>query len=99
MKTMKRIFVCFSLFAISFALFPQSTFSVKGLCINTPAKQDVDDFVELIDKKLAPAGVNTLVLRIDYRYEYVSSRIADRDPLSEKDVKKIVNSCRKIKFA
>jgi|LSQX01.1.fsa_nt_gb hypothetical protein len=52
MKTMKRIFVCFSLFAISFALFPQSTFSVKGLCINAPAKQDVDDFVELIDKKL-----------------------------------------------
>jgi len=97
MKTTQRIFLLFSLLLlIPFGIFSQTTFTVKGLCINAPAKQDVDDFIELIDKKLAPAGVNTLVLRIDYRYEYVSHpELRAQDPLSEKDVKKIVNSCRK----
>jgi len=90
MKIVKGIFPAFVLLLFSFSAFCQSTFNVKGLCIGDPARQDVDDFVKLIDKKLASAGVNTLVLRIDYRYEYISHpELRAQDALSEKEVKKL----------
>ena len=64
---------------------------VKGLCIAAPGKADVDEFVSLIDTKLAPAGVNTLVLRVDWDYEYESHpELRGKNPLSRADVKKLV---------
>lgn len=74
----------------------QTDFDVKGLCIAAPGKSDVDDFVRLINEKLAPAGVNTLVLRVDFGYEYKSRpELRSGNPLSETDVKKIVSACKK----
>ena len=70
--------------------------TIKGLCIAAPAKADVDEFVTLIDTKLAATGLNTLVIRIDYGYEYESRpELRDENPLSKADIKKIVAVCKK----
>lgn len=100
---MKKESLFFSLsmwiIGLSLTATAQTDFDVKGLCIGAPAKGDVDDFVELIDEKLAPVGMNTLVLRVDYGYEYKSHpELRSGNPLSETDVKKIVSACRKHKI-
>ena len=95
---MRAITFLISIF-FSFALFSQPSFDVRGLCMGAPSKQDVPDFVKLIDEKLAPAGVNTLVLRIDFGYEFKSRpELRVDNPLSEADVKSIVNMCKKHKI-
>jgi N-acetyl-beta-hexosaminidase len=65
------------------------------LCIAAPSVDLVDEYVEFIDNDLAPAGLNLLILRIDYRYEYKSHpELIGNNPYSEKDVKKLVKVCR-----
>lgn len=92
---MRTITFLLSVF-ISLTTFSQQSFDVRGLCMGAPSKQDVPDFVTLIDTKLAPAGVNTLVLRIDFGYEFTSRpELRGNNPLSEADVKSIVNMCKK----
>ena len=74
----------------------QSVFPVIGFCIGAPDRDKVDEFVKFIENELAPNGVNTLVLRIDYNYAYQSRpELRDEDPLSKEDVKKIVEVCKK----
>ncbi len=71
-------------------------FEVKGLCVEAPVKEDVDAFINLIDEQLAPGGLNTLILRVDWNYEYKKRpELVDNHPLSEADVKKLVNACKK----
>lgn len=95
MKTKTHLFILFFTLSV-FAIHSQSLTDVRGLCIGAPNKSDVEKFVALIDRKLAPAGVNTLVLRIDYNYEYKSRpELRDDNPLSESDVKKLVAACKR----
>ena len=47
-------------------------FQVKGFCINAPNPQGVDRFVKFINEELAPRGVNTLLLLVDYNYQFES---------------------------
>lgn len=35
-----------------------------------PSKAKVDDFVGFIESELAPGGINTLILRVDFNYAY-----------------------------
>ena len=51
---------------------PDSTFVVKGFAIAAPRPSGVDDFVKFINDELAPRKINTLILRIDYNYQYKS---------------------------
>ena len=68
---------------------------VRGFCIAAPRPKELDRFVQFIDKELAPRGVNTLVLRVDYNYQFESQPdLRDRDSLSRADVKKLVAVCR-----
>lgn len=91
---MKRNLI-FLFLLLPFVLFSQNTL-IKGLCIEAPAKEDVDKFVELIDTKLAPSGVNTLVLRVDFEYEYEKrAELRGENPLSKQDVKKLVEACKR----
>ena len=97
---MRKITFIFSFLLLSIGLISsaaaQPGFDVKGLCIGAPSKGDVDDFVRLINDKLTPAGVNTLVLRVDFGYEYKSHpELRASNPLTEADVKKIVAVCKK----
>lgn len=68
---------------------------VRGLCISAPQKEGLDDFVKFINEELVPKKVNTLVLRVDWNYAYESHpELRDEDPLTNADVKKIVQACR-----
>ena len=78
---------------------PGKVFQVKGFCISAPAPAGVDRFVKFIGDELAPRGVNTLILIVDYRYQYESyPQLRDDNALSKADVKKIVEACRKYKI-
>ncbi len=71
-------------------------FQVRGFAIGAPKKAGVDRFVKFIHDELATRQVNTMVLRIDWNYEYKSfPDMADSAALSKSDVKKIVEACKK----
>ena len=73
----------------------QSDFEVRGLSIAAPSSERLDEFVSFIDESIAPGGINTLVLRVDFNYAYKSRpELQDDNPLSEDQVKKIVKVCR-----
>ncbi len=56
----------------------------------------LDKFIAFVDHELAPRRVNTLVLRVDYNYQYKSHpELRDREALSKREVKKLVKACRK----
>src|SRR5688572_10310715 len=72
-----------------------SILPVRGFAIAAPPVAYVDSFVTFIEKELAPRHVNTLILRVDFNYQYKSHpELRDSIALSTADVKKIVNSCR-----
>lgn len=74
---------------------PQDTLPVRGFCISAPTPADLDAFVKFISQELAPRHVNTLILRVDYHYQFKSHpELADSGALSETDVKKIVGVCK-----
>jgi hypothetical protein len=74
-------------------------FQVKGFCIGSPGPKAVDRFVKFINDELAPKGVNTLLLLVDYNYQFETyPQLRDTDALSKPDVKKIVAVCKKNKI-
>ena len=69
---------------------------VRGFCIAAPRPDHVDSFIKFIDNELAARNVNTLVLRVDWNYQYKTfPELRDSAALSKKDVKKIVEVCQK----
>lgn len=98
---MKKIFLFFILVASSTFAEAQnfrldSIFPVRGISLEAPFPKAVDSFVTFINDELAPRHVNTLVLRVDYRYQFTSHpELVDTFPLSRADVKKIVAVARK----
>jgi hypothetical protein len=69
---------------------------VRGFCIAAPRQEDVDNFIAFIDHELAPRQINTLILRVDYSYQFESHpELRDTKALSRADVKKLVAACRK----
>lgn len=73
-----------------------SLMPTRGLCIAAPGPGDVDAFSRFITDELAPRKVNTLILRVDWKYQYKSHpELQDSMALSEADVKKLVATCKK----
>lgn len=73
-----------------------SLLPVRGFCIAAPPPQGVDSFVTFIEKELAPRQVNTLILRIDYAYQYSSHpELREMQALSKEQVKKLVNAAKR----
>ena len=73
----------------------ENNLPVKGFCIAAPSVDRLDDFITFIDNELAPGGVNTLILRVDYNYQYQSRpELSNKNGLSENDIKKIVAVCQ-----
>lgn len=72
-----------------------SLLPVRGLSMAAPNPDGVDEFIDFVNDALIPRKLNTLVLRIDYRYQYQSrpELVAD-NALSKTDVKKIVEACK-----
>ena len=72
---------------------------VRGLAIAAPKPNEVDRFIKFINEELAPKGINVLVLRVDYNYQYQTfPQLRDSIALSKADVKKMVDACAKNKI-
>jgi hypothetical protein len=68
---------------------------IRGFCIAAPKPASVDNFVKFIKEELATRQVNTLILRVDFNYQFEGHpELRDSVALSKADVKKIVNVCR-----
>lgn len=74
-----------------------SILPVRGFCIGAPKPKDVDAFTKFIAEELAPRNVNTLIVRVDYNYQFRSHPefVADSLTLTKSDVRKMVNVCKK----
>lgn len=68
---------------------------VRGFAIGAPAPDRVDDFVDFIRRELVPNRVNTLVLRIDFAFEFRSHpELVGENALSRREVARIAEACR-----
>ncbi len=73
-----------------------SLFPVRGFCIGAPRPDGLNDFIKFIDEELAPRKVNTLILRVDFNFQYESHpELRDSGALSKQDVKRLVTECRR----
>jgi hypothetical protein len=69
---------------------------IRGFCIAAPQPAGLDEFIKFVKEELSPRKVNTLILRVDYNYQYESHpELRDSIALSKQDVKKLVAVCRK----
>jgi hypothetical protein len=69
---------------------------VMGLCIGAPETSEVEAFCKFVEQELVPRKLNTLILRVDYGYQFESHpELREISSLSKSDVKKIVSVCRK----
>jgi len=72
-----------------------STLIVKGFCIAAPSSERLEDFLSFMENDLAGNGINTLVLRVDFNYEYNSyPNLRDEGALSREQVKKLVHTAQ-----
>jgi len=70
-------------------------FPVRGFCIQSPSPDYLDAFIRFIAEELAPRKVNTLVLRVDFDYQYKSHpELTDSLALSADQVKQLVSVCK-----
>jgi Glycosyl hydrolase family 20, catalytic domain len=68
---------------------------VRGFCIAAPNPPQLDEFIKFIREELAPRSVNTLILRVDYNYQFASRpELASASGLSKADMKRLVEVCR-----
>jgi hypothetical protein len=68
---------------------------VRALLLSAPAPADAPLFCEFIRTALPAEGVNTLVVRFRYCYQFETHpELADIRAVSKDDVKQIVNACR-----
>lgn len=84
------------LFFIGHFVNAQDVLPMRGLAIASPDKENLDRFVTFINEELPPRKINTLVLRVDYNFQYKSHpELAKKNGLSQDDVNKIVLACKK----
>lgn len=92
----KSLILLFTLLFSTFLTKAQSNLPVVGFCIAAPSVENVEEFVEFINNELAPSGINTLILRVDFNYDYkLRPELSDENPLSYNDVKSLVKVCKK----
>ncbi|WP_341227802.1 family 20 glycosylhydrolase [uncultured Arcticibacterium sp.] len=93
---MKKIFAFTLSLFISFLAFGQESLPVRGLAIAAPNKGNLDRFVKFMNEELAPRSVNTLILRVDYNFQYKSHpELVNDNALRQKDVDKLVAAAQK----
>lgn len=96
-KRMKKISYLSTLVLLFSSIQAQSALDlpVRGFCISAPDAAYIDTFTQFIREEFIPRKVNTLVLRVDYNYEYTSHpELRDKNALSSADIKKLVEVCR-----
>ena len=72
------------------------TLPVRGFCIPAPSGNRIEEFIKFIEEELAPRSVNTLILRVDYGFQFTSRpEMADKNGLSKEQAQKIAAACKK----
>jgi hypothetical protein len=70
-------------------------FRIMGLCISAPGHDNVKEFCSFIREDLGPMGLNCLILRVDFNYEFdTHPELRDENPLTRKDIKMLVSACK-----
>ncbi|MDB5277437.1 MAG: glycoside hydrolase [Ferruginibacter sp.] len=95
----KDIFFGFIFLMCSIALQAQKNIDdllpVRAFCISAPKPVNVERFVQFINEDLAVNKINTLVLRVDFNYQFKSHpELQDSSALSEEDVRQLVTACK-----
>lgn len=100
-----RLLNVFILFIISGIAYSQvssetvpekSNLPVRGFCIAAPQPSELDRFIKFIAEELTPRKVNTLILRVDYNYQYETHpELRNKVALSKPEVKRLVEVCKK----
>jgi len=68
---------------------------VRAFCIAAPEPEDLKRFVKFINEELPLNKINTLILRVDFNYQFNSHpELRDSGALSKSDVQQMVNACR-----
>jgi hypothetical protein len=95
-SVIRRALVALALASVAGAQ-EEAALPVRGLCIGAPAPDRVNDLVRFMREDLGPAGVNTLVLRVDYKYEFERHpELRDSAALSKGDVRRLVTASREM---
>lgn len=93
---MKKALLLTVVFCLSLLANAQDILPIRGLSIAAPDKENVDRFVKFIDEELSSRKINTLVLRVDYNFQYQSHpELVEENALSQDEVNKIVTVCQK----
>jgi len=88
--------IAFSQAPVSKTSNPANILPVRGFCIAVPETKDLDEFIKFINEELGPRSVNTLIIRVDFNYQYESHpELRDSSALSKKDVNQLVDACKK----
>ena len=100
MNKLITLFIAIFCFAVSQLLWAQSKtdslLPIRGFCIAAPQPKQLNTFIKFINEELAPRKVNTLILRVDWNYQFESHpELRDSIALSKQDVKKLVKACQK----
>ena len=76
-------------------VFPASEFTVRGLHLGAPAKDEVPLLVSFIEEDLPREGVNVLILEIGYGFEFPSHpELVSTGALDAGDVRALVRACK-----
>lgn len=74
----------------------KALFPVKGFSINSPSVAEIDSFCEFVDNELAPLGVNLLLLRINYSFDFKSvQHVGSPNGFTRESVKKLEAVCQR----
>jgi hypothetical protein len=94
MKTIVIILLLCSFQYLSFGQ-EEKNLPVRGFLVAAPRPQDVPAFTKFIREELIPRKVNTIILRVDYNYQYTTHpELRDSVALSQKDIKDMLKVCR-----
>ena len=74
-----------------------SVMPIRGISLKIPKSESLPKFIQFIDEELAPGKINTLLLRVDYNYEYEShpALINEKSALTKAEIKSIVATCQR----
>ena len=73
---------------------PAGGWKTKAICISVPAPKDVGRFCTFVKDTLKPAGVDTVVLLVRYKFQFTSHPgCVTKDAISLDDAKAIKRAC------
>jgi len=91
-RTVAAVWILTTVLALNAA---SPSLPIRGLHVMAPKPDEVDLALRFIGEALPKAGVNTLVVEFDYRYQFTRRpEVTDADALSRDDVTKIAAACR-----